>query len=356
MLNANYNVIGMMSGTSLDGVDLAHIKFSINNGKWSYEIKESETIPYTENWINQLKNGIHLDLDSLQVLDKNYTELIAEITNHFILKNKLQDVDFICSHGHTILHQPQNGITLQIGNLPELAQKTKHKVICDFRVQDVAMGGQGAPLVPIGDQLLFSEYDFCLNLGGFSNISFNRQSKRIAFDISPVNTVLNFYAEKLGHNFDQGGSIAKSGELNKSLYDELNNLPFYSQKFPKSLGFEFVHTTILPIMEKHALNIPDLLYTFTEHIAYQIGTIVKGVKGSMLITGGGAYNTFLIERIKQHCTSIRCDIPNKKTIEFKEALIFGLLGVLRERKEINTLASVTGAKQDHCSGKIFLPN
>src|SRR5574343_415441 len=265
MFKENYNVIGVMSGTSLDGVDLAYIKFN-NSGCWTFEIFQSETVSYSEGWLSKLKNAIYFSTSELEELNISYTKLLASIISEFIFKHHLTEIDAVCSHGHTILHQPQNGFTLQIGNLPMIRDLVNQTIVCDFRVQDVAMGGQGAPLVPIGDQLLFSEYDFCLNLGGFSNISFNRQSKRIAFDISPVNTVLNFYAEKLGHNFDQGGSIAKSGELNKSLYDELNNLPFYSQKFPKSLGFEFVHTTILPIMEKHILSIPDLLHTFTEHI------------------------------------------------------------------------------------------
>jgi anhydro-N-acetylmuramic acid kinase len=256
------------------------------------------------------------------------------------------------------LHQPQNGYTLQIGNLPEIATLTKQNIVCDFRVQDVQLGGQGAPLVPIGDQILFSEYDFCLNLGGFSNISFEEKGKRIAFDISPVNTVLNFYANQLGLEYDDKGKIARSGKTNTKLLEELNALDYYHKEFPKSLGFEFVKEIVLPIIENFEIQIEDKLRTFTEHVALQTGLaldcfILRNDSGSMLVTGGGAYNDFLIERTQHYLPEIQIIIPNAKLLEYKEALIFGLLGVLKLRNEINVLSSVTGAKHDHCSGIIF---
>jgi anhydro-N-acetylmuramic acid kinase len=215
------------------------------------------------------------------------------------------------------------------------------------------LSGQGAPLVPIGDRILFSEYDYCLNLGGFSNVSFEDNSKRIAFDISPVNTVLNFYANKLGLNYDDKGKIASSGNINSDLLKELNTLDYYKKPFPKSLGFEFVKEIVLPLIENYSIPIEDKMHTFTEHIALQTSLALPNKTGKILITGGGAYNDFLIERMQFHLPNIKIIIPDNKTLEFKEALIFALLGVLKLRNEINALSSVTGAMKDHSSGIIY---
>ena len=354
MFKETYNVIGVMSGTSLDGVDLSHIHFTNVKGKWRFEILECETIPYAEYWLNQLKNAVSFSEAALLELNENYTDLLGEIISDFIEKHSIKNLDAVCSHGHTILHQPQNGFTLQIGNLPKMAKILHQTVVCDFRVQDVQLGGQGAPLVPIGDRILFSDYNYCLNLGGFSNISFEEKENRIAFDISPVNTVLNFYANKLGLDYDDKGSISKSGKLNTDLLNELNALEYYKKPFPKSLGFEFVKETILPLTEKYSLSIEDKMHTFTEHVAMQTGNVLNGNEGKLFITGGGAYNDFLIERTQQYLPKIEIIIPNAKILEFKEALIFALLGVLRLRNEINVLSSVTGAKCDHSSGFIYV--
>jgi len=354
MKKNNYNVIGVMSGTSLDGVDLAHIKFNLNNSKWTFEILESETIGYSQSWINQLKEAVDYPKNELEKLNATYTKLLATIISSFIEKHKIENLDAVCSHGHTILHQPQNGFTLQIGNLPEIATLIQQTVVCDFRVQDVKLGGQGAPLVPIGDRILFSEYDFCLNLGGFSNISFDQNGKRIAFDISAVNTVLNFYANQLGLNYDDKGKISRTGKVNENLLNKLNSLDFYQQKHPKSLGFEFVKGTVLLLIEKHEIPVEDKLCTFTEHIALQTALALPYKKGRILVTGGGTYNDFLLERIQYHLSEMEIIIPSSEILEFKESLIFALLGVLKLRDEINVLNSVTGAKMDHCSGEIYL--
>lgn len=342
-----------MSGTSLDGVDLAHIQFRINNQKWTFEILENETIPYSPNWVNRLKLAVDFSKEELEILNQDYTQLLASIISDFIKRHAISDLDAVCSHGHTILHQPQNGFTLQIGNLPEIASLIQQTVVCDFRVQDVQMGGQGAPLVPIGDRILFSEYDYCMNLGGFSNVSFEENNKRIAFDISPVNTVLNFYANQLGLNYDNKGLISRTGKTNELLLAQLNALDFYKKTHPKSLGFEFVKTTVLPLIENFEITIEDKLRTFTEHVALQIALALPTKKGSLLITGGGAYNDFLIERVQCYLPEMKIIIPEAKILEFKEALIFALLGVLKLRDEINVLSSVTGAQKDHSSGVIF---
>ena len=359
MFKETYTIIGVMSGTSLDGIDIAHIKFTLQNEVWNYKIIESDTISYDDSWLEKLRNAINYSLPELEFLNQSYTRLLGKIIAEFIQNHKLQNIDAVCSHGHTILHQPHKGITLQIGNLPEIATYTKQKVVCDFRVQDVQLGGQGAPLVPIGDRILFSEYDYCLNLGGFSNISFEVNGKRIAFDISPVNTVLNFYANKLGLEYDDKGQLARSGKVNLDLLNELNDVEFYKKAFPKSLGFEFVKEIILPIIEKYSISIEDKINTFIEHIALQIFNALdcfetrNDKSGNMLITGGGAYNEFLIQRIKHYLPHLEIIIPDTKTLEFKEALIFGLLGVLKLRNEINVLSSVTGAERDHSSGIIY---
>ncbi len=353
MFKHNYNVIGVMSGTSLDGVDLAHINFEINNNKWSYQIFECDTISYSNEMISKLKNGIHFSSIELSELNVEYTNLLGKFISEFIAKNNISNLDAVCSHGHTILHQPENGFTLQIGNLPEIAKITNQKVVCDFRVQDVLFGGQGAPLVPIGDKILFSEFDYCLNLGGFSNISFEENNERVAFDISPVNTVLNFYANTFGLEYDDKGEISESGNLNTELFEKLNQLEFYKKSYPKSLGFEFVKETVLPILESYSISTEDKMRTFTEHIAFQIGKILQTKTGKLLISGGGVYNDFLIDRIKNHLPKTEIIIPDEKTIKYKEALIFALLGVLKLRNEINVLASVTGAKQNHSSGEVF---
>lgn len=353
MFKENYNVIGVMSGTSLDGIDLAYIKFNYSN-QWEFEIFQSETVSYTDEWVYNLKNAITFSANKIEELNRSYTQLLAAVVADFITKNNLVGIDAVCSHGHTILHQPQKGITLQIGNLPMVSQLLNQNVVCDFRVQDVALGGQGAPLVPIGDELLFKEYDYCLNLGGFSNVSFNENGKRIAFDISPVNTVLNFYANTLGLEYDDAGKIAKSGKFQEALFQELNAIPFYSKSYPKSLGMEFVNQSIFPIIQRLSTETNSILHTFVEHIAFQIAQALPKQTGKMLVTGGGAYNLYLIERIQYYLPNIEVIVPDSKVVEFKEALIFGFLGVLRLRNEVNVLSSVTGAKANHSSGKIFL--
>ena len=353
MRKETYNVIGVMSGTSLDGIDLAHIHFSVIDSKWSFTILETETVSYDRNWINKLKGAVDFSTEELTELNKNYTVLLANIIKTFITKHQLKNLDAVCSHGHTILHQPQNNFTLQIGNLPEIAKFTGQTVVCDFRVQDVQLGGQGAPLVPIGDRILFANYDYCLNLGGFSNVSFEQNGKRIAFDISPVNTVLNFYANRLGLDYDDKGNISKSGKLNTDLLSELNASDYYKKSYPKSLGFEFVKTIIIPLIENYSIPTEDKMRTFTEHIAVQTASSLPIKNGSLLATGGGVYNDFLMKRMQFHLPQLQFIVPDPKILEYKEALIFALLGVLKLQNEINVLSSVTGAKHDHSSGNIL---
>lgn len=352
MVKSKYNVIGVMSGTSLDGLDIAYISFTFN-GDWTFKIIEAETIAYPKQWVDILKNLVLNSFDELKRIDIAYTEFLALVIPDFIKRNKITNIDAICSHGHTALHQPEKGLAYQIGNRKELAELIGETIVCDFRIQDVELGGQGAPLVPVGDELLFSQFDYCINLGGFANISTKLNSVRIAYDICPVNIVLNQYANKLGFEYDNNGIKAASGDIDEALLLSLNELEFYSQKPPKSLGFEWVKKTIFPLIDSYNLKDADVLRTFVEHIACQITKQINvSTDATVLITGGGVYNLFLIDRIKT-LTQNKIIVPSKKIIEYKEALIFGLLGVLRLRNENNCLSSVTGASKNHSSGKIF---
>lgn len=354
MKNKNYSIIGVMSGTSLDGIDLVLVNFQFDY-TWSFNIVHSETVEYDVKWQTTLKNLVNYSLKELHKIDENYTCYLAKIIKNFIEKNNIENIDAVCSHGHTALHQPQKKLTYQIGNKPILAKLLHKTVVCDFRVQDVEYGGQGAPLVPIGDKLLFSEYDFCLNLGGFANISTEINNERIAYDVCPVNIFLNHYVQKLGYNYDNGGKIASTGLINQNLLKELNALPFYKMDFPKSLGLEWVNKTIFPLIDNFKLQIPDILKTFVEHITIQLAKeINKKENASVLITGGGVFNIHLMDILKTK-TKNRIIIPSKCIIEFKEALIFGFLGVLKLRNDVNCLKSVTGALKNHSSGNIFLP-
>ena len=354
MIKDEYNVIGVMSGTSLDGIDLVYAKFCLNE-TWSFEIVHAETVEYPSNWYEALKELVNTPIEELKAIDTNYTEYLAKVIKNFIIKYQIKNIDAICSHGHTALHQPENKLTYQIGNRPFLAELLKETVVCDFRVQDVELGGQGAPLVPIGDELLFSEFDFCLNLGGFANVSTNFNRNRIAYDICPVNIVLNHYIRKLGLNYDDEGKIASEGMISVKLLNQLNAIEFYKETYPKSLGLEWVNNTVFPLIDTFKLEIQDVLKTFVEHIAIQIASeINKKNTGSVLITGGGVYNIYLMDRIEAHSIQ-KIIVPKNEVVEFKEAVIFGFLGVQKLRNEVNCLSSVTGAIKDHSSGKIFLP-
>ncbi len=351
---AIYKVIGMMSGTSLDGIDLAYCTFEYKEDLWGFKIEKSITIEYPKDWKYNLKESIYKNKNQLQSLDKLYGEFLGITCKNFIKDYDL-DPDLIASHGHTVFHNPDKGFTLQIGNGEKIARICNTPTVYDFRSTDVKLGGQGAPLVPIGDKLLFSEFDFCLNLGGFANISFDKNNKRIAFDICPVNIVINELCEQIGLDYDKDGKIAQKGNIDTVLLTELNNLDYYQKAFPKSLGKEFIIEKVNPILNKYSLSIEDQLRTFYEHIAKQIASILNSKKGnSILISGGGAYNVFLIELIRKHINK-KIILPSKEIIEYKEAIIFAFLGVLKLRNENNCLASVTGASSDNSGGIFIMP-
>lgn len=349
-----YKVLGVMSGTSLDGIDLAVCRFQ-KKEQWSYTIEKAKTLSYSKFWKEKLQKAVSFSSEMLLQLNEAYTIYLGQIIKDFIENNKIHDLDAVCSHGHTILHQPSRGITLQIGNLSNISKIVEQTVVCDFRVQDVQLGGQGAPLVPIGDQLLFGTYDYCLNLGGFANVSRVQNKQRIAYDICPVNIVMNVFAAQLGVPYDDKGAFAKSGTVSQTLLAELQRLSFYKKVPPKSLGLEWVKEQVFPLFDASHISSHDKLRTFTEHIAFQIARqFHKGAK--VLVTGGGAYNTYLLERVKFY-KDVNLLVPSPSLIEFKEALIFGFLGILKLRNEVNCLSSVTGAHKDHSTGIIYsMPN
>ena len=346
-----YNVLGVMSGTSIDGIDLCYCSFTIDK-VWSYKIIKCETVVYDAYWVNKLSHAISLSKPKIPILNNEYTSHLALVINHFIEKNKLTKIDFISSHGHTIFHKPEINFTFQLGNIYELRNLTNLPVVCDFRIRDLKLNGQGAPLVPIGDLFLFKDYDYCINLGGFSNVSLKSKKEIIAYDVCPVNIVLNKYSRKIGFEFDRNGSIARSGKISKKLLSDLNNISFYSKKHPKSLGVEWVNKYIFPLIDSYNLSIPDILRTFSEHILIQLSKVIKNKNASILFTGGGVKNDFLFSLIKKKLPNIIVK-PSDNLIDFKEALIFGFLGVLRIRNEVNCLKSVTGAIKNHSSGVIF---
>ena len=341
-----------MSGTSLDGLDIAYCKF-LKQEIWSFEIVYSKTVCYDEFYRDQLRNAHLLSDLALEELSLDFGKFMAQELRGFIKEHSIDQLDAIGSHGHTVFHQPENKITLQIGAPKPIYDLIEKPIVYDFRSQDVDLGGQGAPLVPIVDKLLFPDYDACLNLGGFSNISFDKNGNRIAFDICPVNIVLNLLSAKMGFDYDDKGRIAERGQLDFNLLDNLNNLSYYGKSFPKSLAWEWVLENIVTILENSGLLIENQMRTFVEHVAMQISSVVKATNlKSVLLSGGGVYNDFLLKRLNYLVPGlwVRAD---QVLIESKEAMAFAFLALLKLKAQVNVLSSVTGCVKNHSSGRIY---
>jgi anhydro-N-acetylmuramic acid kinase len=348
----SYRVIGVMSGTSLDGLDICLCDFSYDFGKWNYKIVDATTIDYNADVKEKLSSAISISGVDLTKLDYNFGKWIGQRVKEFISQNDYK-LDFVASHGHTIFHKPSDGFTLQIGKGSAIAAETGLPCICDFRSSDVGRAGQGAPLVPIGDRLLFSDYDICLNLGGFANLSFEDNHQRLAFDIGPCNIILNHLVKVFGVNYDSNGEFGQKGEINELLLNELNLLDFYKIKSPKSLGREWVEEVFLPKLEQPNIPIYDKLRTAYEHISIQICNAANQIEGkSILATGGGAHNKLLIHLLETKSNK-PIIIPDKQTVDYKEALIFAFLGVTYFRRIPGALSSVTGANSDSISGCLY---
>lgn len=356
-----YYAIGLMSGSSLDGLDICYARFEQINEQWQYQILATECSGYNPEWENKLKQAIHLSANDYMLLHCAYGKYIGQQLLYFIQKNKIDKIDVISSHGHTTFHVPAAGMTGQIGDGATIAAITQQTVVSDLRQLDVANGGQGAPIVPMGEKLLLHGYDLWLNLGGIANISCNQNGYYIAFDICAANRVMNMLCATIGKQYDDGGQIARTGILQQALLGELNKLEYYNLPFPKSLANDFGTDIVYPIIEDYDLSAADALHTYVEHIAWQIKQSVQfvvkgdGKERKLLATGGGAFNNYLIERIQHHVKdlNIRVVVPDSNLINFKEALVMALLGVLRIRNEATVLHTVTGANKSSIGGAVW---
>lgn len=357
-----YNVIGIMSGSSLDGLDIAFVQFEESSGKWSFQILESECPPYPADWVERLRNAISLPAKEYMLLHTAYGHYLGQQVNAFIDRHQLQyKVALVSSHGHTTFHLPPD-MTGQIGDGAALAAETGLPVVTDLRAVDVALGGQGAPIVPMGERLLWKDTAFFLNLGGIANLSVNGPDY-LAYDVCPANRVLNMLAGQLGFAYDDDGSLASRGQLNLPLLDALNKLPYYHRPYPKSLANDMGTDLVYPMLMDSGLPVPDLLHTYTRHIALQVARAVEShastlasPTSSLLVTGGGAFNGFLMGLLREELEPMRITVekPDDKLVNFKEAMIMGLLGVLRWREDITVLASVTGASRDSIGGALWI--
>ena len=355
-----YKVLGLMSGTSLDGLDLCYCHLWSVNDTWQYEIVKAKSVAYEKAMRNKLKDAIFLKAEALLIFHNAYGHWLGEQARQFIAENNLE-VDFISSHGHTTHHKPEAGLTFQIGSGQHLANTSGYRTICDFRSNDLALGGQGAPLVPIGDKLLLDEYDYCLNLGGISNISFDYKAQRLAFDVGLANMILNHITAKIDMPYDDGGQLAKSGSLNQEMLSALNALEYYKLPYPKSTGYEWFIAEVVPIVERTTDTTANLLHTSIHHIceqlAIQLNSFSSGKTARLLVTGGGALNLFMIETLKAKLNaSISVIVPSTTLIAYKEALVFALMGVLRLENKINVFSSVTGASRDCTGGVVYFPS
>ena len=356
-----WKAIGVMSGTSVDGLDIVAVKFEYSKQRWHYKIIKAVSISYPQQLRTRLTECIHVSGEELVVLDLELGRLIGQSVSDFLKEEDMQ-IDLIASHGHTVYHQPEIGITKQIGDGQSILEITGILTINDFRTIDVIKGGQGAPLVPIGDKLLFPEYDICLNIGGFANISYDNQDGiRLAFDTGPANLLLNYLARKMGKLYDMNGETARKGTCIPELINEMNALPYYEMLHPKSLGLEWVEKNIYSKFEIGSYKIEDLMHTCVKHIAYQINRAILRVRENqpnrknrlnILITGGGAYNQYLVENLKKSQNILNYILPDEVIIDYKEALIFAFLGILRLKREVNILSSATGARSDSIGGTI----
>ncbi|MBN2481367.1 MAG: anhydro-N-acetylmuramic acid kinase [Bacteroidales bacterium] len=349
MAKKGYHVVGLMSGTSLDGLDLALCRFYRYRDHWKYEILLATTYKYSDEWKENLTTASTLNAREFLLLHKTYGRYLGAAVKRFL--GKRLHADLVASHGHTIYHQPESGLTFQLGDGASLASGCGITTVSDFRTMSVAMGGQGAPLVPAGDELLFGGYDVCLNLGGFANISYRRGNSRIAFDICPVNIVLNRLAAQKGLEYDPGGCLGRNGTPHEALINRLNGLPFYAQTGPKSLGREWLEEYFLPVLDQFDVALDDKFRSVYEHIFHQVGRYLKSFPSCrVLVTGGGAFNDFLVEGLEK--PGVRLVIPDRELIKYKEALVFAFLGLLRYRNEVNCMASVTGSVKDLSTGII----
>jgi len=350
----NYEAIGVMSGTSMDGLDIAHCRFT-KKRNWEFEILSAVTLPYPAKWRKKLSTAHTLSGAGLLALDVEFGNFIGENCARFIAKEKIKTIDLIASHGHTVFHQPGRQFTFQLGNGNAIYARAGIPVVYDFRSLDVALLGQGAPLVPVGDRYLFDGYDVCVNLGGIANLSMEKKGKRIAFDVCFANMGLNYLAGKARKEFDKGGLLASRGKVKTKLLNELRGTYTPMRIKRPALTREGFELQIQKLLNDESIRLEDRMYTFCESIAEEIRRSVplQKTKLTLLATGGGTLNPVLMALLSRKLAPMATIIiPPRRIVEFKEALVFAFLGVLRVRGEVNVLKSVTGATRDSCSGSI----
>jgi anhydro-N-acetylmuramic acid kinase len=353
-----YRIIGLMSGTSLDGLDVADVSFFRTEGRWKFDLHHAKTYDYSKEMRAKIAQAPRYSALDMSLFSVELSRYYGEKVNAFITENNIQrnTIDAIASHGQTIFHQPEKSMTLQIGNTPHLTAITGLKSVVDFRTEDVAYGGNGAPLIPVADYYLFRDLaDGFLNIGGFSNLSFQDNGEVRSFDVSPANIVINHLVnERRGLLMDKDGEIARKGKLDHVLFDRLEELDFYRENGPKSLGWEWVESEVLPLFDATA-PLEDQLNTYVHHISKQIGdSLNRKNLGVVLVTGGGAHNRFLMETLHGRFKG-KLVLPENGIINFKEAIGFAFLGLLRCLGEVNVFKSVTGAQKDTCSGVVYNP-
>jgi anhydro-N-acetylmuramic acid kinase len=358
-------ILGAMSGSSLDGLDLAvsQFDFSENGELRHWVLLEGTTIPFSESWRKRLSSLPDATAVELAVADADLGAWIGQAASSYLSQLKVS-VDAIASHGHTVFHFPDRGLSLQIGSGAAIAAQTGITTVDDFRMQDVQSGGQGAPLAPLADQLLFPEYVLLLNLGGIANLSMRFGAKYIAFDSTGANQVLDALAKQLGIPFDDGGQQAAKGQLIPDLLKQALALPYHKQSYPKSLGNDWVQQQLLPLYKSAQGSIPDKLHTACRQIARCIAAdLAKAIEheglmpdqARMMVSGGGALNTFLVQCIREECEkicSLAVELPSPAVIHYKEAVLMGLMGAMRLRHQANVLPSVTGARRAVCGGAV----
>ncbi len=360
-----YRAIGVMSGSSLDGLDIAFVSFEENRGVWNYEIIAAQTYEYSEEWQRKLQQATSLSAYDYLQLHSAYGRFIGGQINAFIQAFDLyHQVQLIASHGHTVFHAPENGFTAQIGSGADIAAITGINVVSDLRALDVALGGQGAPIVPVGEKLLFANYDVLLNLGGIANITCKTGNDYIAFDISPANKIMNLLSAKEGKPYDAGGAMAGTGTVHDGLLENLNALDYYTLPFPKSLDNSFGIETVLPIIESYGqISTADALRTYSEHLVQQITASLQLVSNQisisnkkLLVTGGGAFNTFLVNHLREALLPLGFSlvVPDAEVVNYKEAIIMALLGLLRWREENTVVQTVTGASRSSIGGAVWI--
>ncbi len=351
-----------MSGSSLDGLDIAHVELEEVRGEWGYNLLHAACIPYPAEWMERLQKAPQMSVPDFLRLHTAYGRYMGQLVNNFIDEHGLRhQVHFIASHGHTAFHEPANHTSFQLGDGASLAAVTGFPVINDLRALDIAYSGQGAPIVPIGDKLLFGDNDYMLNIGGIANITVRHNGTMLAFDICPANQVLNTLAERTGKTMDEGGAMAANGSLLNDILSELNDGNYYKLPAPKSLSNEAARELVFPKLLQSAHSNEDLLHTAVAHIASQVAEAVKHYphgreKATMLITGGGAFNNHMVNVIEQALTPYNVDVfvPRPDVIKYKEAIVMALIGTLRWREDVNVLSSVTGAVKDSCGGALWV--